>query len=349
MNSGARRYIEQELQPWRRSGFSADQTSVKEMDDLLTSLPEGYAFDRASLAGAMQYGQENVLEDGLLMLWNTLEKRLSPNSGVEHVMDCIGFGASLLGDVNAFAFPCPNGAHGICVDLQLSAYLLFSSIAICAHYEIGGPYRDEIIGARDFASEIGARTLWFLGLRSEARQLQSSIDDMRRLTPTKTHADFCMQLMRGQVMFVISHEIAHILAGHTNEVQTLVQYFSFPHSTRISSRDDQAVYSRSQLQELEADRAAVRLALGCAQGDRVVEGAMFSAANILFSIFHYFERLLDVLYGECSPTHPPAADRRRVVNDEFKRLTEVDPGQAKVGDFVFEYTNAFAKEVKRPS
>ncbi len=347
MNTKVREYIQEKLQTWRSPAGVAQRHSNSQLDDLLRDVPEGYDFTPPYWAEVLAYEQENVLEDGLLMIWRMLEERLRDNRGGGQIRDSIGFGASLCGDVNAFAFPCGHGTHGVCVDLQLPAYLLFASVAIAAHYEIGGPYKGAIINAEQFAYEIGSRTLWFVGEHRAADQIPSSIHDLRRLTPTKLHSEFCMQLMRGQVTFVLCHEIAHILAGHTEGTQPLSRYVRNARGKAMAGISEQTIYSRSQLQEFEADRVAIHLMLHIARADRTLQMAAYDATNMLFSIFHYFESLLNALYGSDSSTHPPAADRRRAINSEFRKQVTIDPDQIRLMDFIFDYTDVFAKGVKR--
>lgn len=315
LNPSVRNYIETYLQPWvgNKAEYSMPSSQLsmgeysgwynkKEKNKLIKILKK-------------QSGPE-FLEKRLLSLWEVIEKSLQNHPKGEYISSYVGFGASMIGDANGFTFPCHNNTRGICVDLQLSGYLIFMSSIATAHY-LGR------IDLEECLKELICCTLTFLGREDIARRHNCFRIPRTRLTPTKEEGNLILDFTNYQIIFVICHELGHVISSENNEQISLKEIIRYPSSFIGKIKHEQQIYSHSQIQEFLADKIAVGLINNIFKDKQQIFVAFYSITTF-FCYIMFLNKIYETMEDFSPNSHPPASERLAMVISEFEQFIKID-------------------------
>jgi hypothetical protein len=215
-------------------------------------------------------------------------------------------------DFNAWATLAPSGEPVCVLDSDLTGTLLHFSWALA---EATTESPDSAV-ERDYVkccfATIAACEELAYGGHEPARQYLKSIN----FEASRSWFMFGVFLSRAIEAFILSHELAHHVAGHLNGLRQDVLQRSHARQPSIK------VYNRSQKEEFEADRIGVKVFMET--GTEMYSPHFLCAPLVFFDLLSFVEDFVQT--NSRSLTHPPARERKnRLKSHIWKRL----PSEAK--------------------
>lgn len=218
-------------------------------------------------------------------------------------------GFAFLLDPNAACIRSPHGDI-IVVSETLGEYLFFMNLFLMT--------QGQSIPPEDTSAAL------YIAIRTMMSTESPDFDLDPRGDPPEPLNSHCRAMVREQLQFVIGHEYAHHTLGHMGARQQVTSAHEvFPGKLGSSEQ----VYSRSQQQEFEADRAAL-LDPDLSDGQLSIR---LGAVSYFFFGLELWQTVRDFIAPPVRPsTHPPARDRLERLRDAVLGARTIDP--ERVGD-----------------
>jgi hypothetical protein len=210
-----------------------------------------------------------------------------------------------LSEVNAKAIPAPNGGWLIVLNWGLPTFLFEVARAICTRFvaqdsDGNRPFGESLPDFEETCRWIAETFAWYRGVGRPAG-FDFSIH------PAQVMVAGDLAIFAEQ--FVVSHEMAHFLAGH---IET--PFNGRKHMANLTTE----VPSSSREQELEADRVGLRILYG--KDDPALWGEQvdaYTGADFFLQVMSLFEELAGIPLAE---THPPSRLRLERLRDYARSL-----------------------------
>lgn len=214
-----------------------------------------------------------------------------------------------LSEVNARAIPAPNGGWLVVVNWGLTIFLYEVARAICTRFvaqdsDGNRPFGESTPDLEETCRWIAETFAWYRGVGRPA-----GFD----FPAHPAQAMMAGQLAIYAEQFVVSHEIAHFMAGH---IKT-----PFNGRRHMANLPIEAP-SSSWEQELEADRVGLRILYG--RDDPALQREQldaYTAADFFLQVMSLFEELAEI---PASETHPSSKFRLERMRDYAASLCADD-------------------------